>query len=148
MKECLLYVKKVEPINRVSQNDHVKFWISVIISDIRMIVYLKTSNFNINSVLQKWVTSSWVLHKRKLTVQYITCRFGLRKFKRHNWRKKINTRVFSRKMLSTRYRPIGTYMSDCRDPIFSNSRDMMIICFDSRDAIFNSRNPNRFPESP
>jgi len=36
----------------------------------------------------------------------------------------------------------------CRDPIFSNSRDVMIIFSDSGDPIFNSRDPNRVPETP
>jgi len=38
---------------------------------------------------------------------------------------------------------VGTRFSDSRDPIFSNSRDLMIIFSDSRDLIFNSRDPNR-----
>jgi len=36
----------------------------------------------------------------------------------------------------------------CRDPIFSDSRDPMIIFSDSRDLIFNSRDPNRVPKTP
>jgi len=31
----------------------------------------------------------------------------------------------------------------CRDPIFSDSRDLMITFSDSRVPIFNSRDPNR-----
>jgi len=34
----------------------------------------------------------------------------------------------------------------CRDPIFSDSRDPMIILFDPRDPILNSRDPNRVPK--
>jgi len=37
--------------------------------------------------------------------------------------------------------------SDSRDPIF-NSRDPMIIFSDSREPIFNSRDPNRVPKTP
>jgi len=33
----------------------------------------------------------------------------------------------------------------CRDPMFSDSVDPMIILSDSRDPIFNSRDPNRVP---
>jgi len=55
-------------------------------------------------------------------------------------------------MLGTQYAPVGTRFdfrdSDFRDPFFSDSRDSMIIFSDSRDAIFNSRDPNRVPETP
>jgi len=36
----------------------------------------------------------------------------------------------------------------CRDPIFSDFRDPMIIFSDSRDPIWNSRDPNRVPKMP
>jgi len=36
----------------------------------------------------------------------------------------------------------------CRDPIYSDSRNPMIIFSDSRDPIFNSRDPNRVPKTP
>jgi len=49
---------------------------------------------------------------------------------------------FSRKVLGTRYGPVS-----CRDPIVYD-RDPMIIFSDSRDPIFNSRDPNRVPEIP
>ena len=46
-------------------------------------------------------------------------------------------------------------MWTCRDPIslilgarFSDSRGPMIIFADSRDTIFNSRDPNRDPKTP
>jgi len=42
----------------------------------------------------------------------------------------------------------GPDFSDSRDPIFSYSRDLMITFSDSRDAIFNSRDPNRVPKTP
>ena len=35
----------------------------------------------------------------------------------------------------------------CREPIFSDSRDPMMIFSVSRDSIFNSRDPNRVPET-
>jgi len=35
-----------------------------------------------------------------------------------------------------------------RDPIFSDSRDPMITFSDSRNPIFNSRDPIRVPETP
>jgi len=57
-------------------------------------------------------------------------------------------RVFLRKILGTRYGPVGTDFSDSRDPIFSDSGDPMIIFSDSRDPIFNSRDPNRVPRTP
>jgi len=38
--------------------------------------------------------------------------------------------------------------SDSRDPIFPDSREPLIIFSDSRDSIFNSRDPNRVPETP
>jgi len=42
--------------------------------------------------------------------------------------------------------------ADSRDPIFSDSRDPMIIFSDSRDPILNSRdllsNPDRVPKTP
>jgi len=44
------------------------------------------------------------------------------------------------------YAPVGT--PDFRNPIFSDSRDPMIIFSDSRDPIFNSRDPNRVPKTP
>ena len=37
--------------------------------------------------------------------------------------------------------------ADSRDPIFSDCRDPMIIFFDSRDPIGNSRDPNRVPKT-
>jgi len=46
-------------------------------------------------------------------------------------------------MLGTQY---GPDFSDSKDPIFSNSRDPLIIFSDSRDPIFNSMNPNRVPK--
>ena len=36
----------------------------------------------------------------------------------------------------------------CRDPIFSDSRDLMMILSDDRDPILNSKDPNRVPEAP
>ena len=42
----------------------------------------------------------------------------------------------------------GPDFSDSRDPILSNSRDPMIIFSDSRDTIFNYRDPNRVPKTP
>jgi len=39
-------------------------------------------------------------------------------------------------------------LSDSRDPIVSDSRDPMIIFADSRDPIFNSRDPNLVPKTP
>jgi len=51
-------------------------------------------------------------------------------------------------MLGTRYGPVGTRFSDSRDPIFSDSRNLMIIFSDYKDTIFNSRDPNRVPKSP
>jgi len=42
----------------------------------------------------------------------------------------------------------GPDFFDSRDPIFSESRDPMIILSDSRDPIFNSRDPNRVPKTP
>jgi len=36
----------------------------------------------------------------------------------------------------------------CRDPIFSNFRDPLIIFPDSKDPIFNSRDPNWVPKTP
>jgi len=38
--------------------------------------------------------------------------------------------------------------SDSRNPIFSYSRDPMIILSDSRDPICKSRGPNRVPKTP
>jgi len=35
-----------------------------------------------------------------------------------------------------------------RDPIFSNTRDLMINFSDSKDPIFNSRDPIRVPKTP
>jgi len=35
-----------------------------------------------------------------------------------------------------------------RGPVFSDSRDPMRFFFDSRGPIFNSRDPNRVPETP
>jgi len=51
-------------------------------------------------------------------------------------------------MLGTQCGPVGTRFSDSRDPIFPDSRDPMIIFSDSRDLIFNSRDPNRVPKTP
>ena len=42
----------------------------------------------------------------------------------------------------------GPNLSDSIDPIFSDSRDPMIIFSDSRDPIFNSRDPIRVPKTP
>jgi len=42
----------------------------------------------------------------------------------------------------------GPDFSDSRYPIFSYSRDPMIIFSDSSDPIFNSRDPNRVPKTP
>jgi len=42
----------------------------------------------------------------------------------------------------------GPDFSESRDPIFSNSRNSMIIFSDSRDPIFNSRDPNRVRKTP
>jgi len=39
-------------------------------------------------------------------------------------------------------------MRICRDPIFFDSRDPMMIFSDCRDPIFNSRDPNRVSETP
>ena len=41
---------------------------------------------------------------------------------------------------------LGPDFSDSRDPIFSDCRDPMIIFYDSRDPILNSRDPNRVPK--
>jgi len=38
--------------------------------------------------------------------------------------------------------------SDSRDPIFSDSKDPMINSSESRDPIFDSRDPNQVPETP
>jgi len=65
-----------------------------------------------------------------------------------NQKNKCLIQFFLRKMLGTRYGPVGTRFSDSRDPIFSNSRNLMIIFCDSRDPIFNSRDPNRVPKTP
>jgi len=35
---------------------------------------------------------------------------------------------------------------DLKGPIFSDTRDLMVIFSDSRDPIFNSRDPNRVPK--
>jgi len=43
-------------------------------------------------------------------------------------------------MLGTQYGPVGTRFSDSRNP--------MKIFSDSRDPIFNSRDPNRAPKTP
>jgi len=53
----------------------------------------------------------------------------------------VNGRVFFKQ--TVRY-PVWP----CRDPIFFDSRDPMKIFSDSRDPIFNSRDPNRVPETP
>jgi len=37
---------------------------------------------------------------------------------------------------------------DLQGPDFSDSREPMIILSDSRDLIFNSRDPNRIPKTP
>jgi len=42
----------------------------------------------------------------------------------------------------------GPDSSDFRDPIFSDSRDPMIIFAVYRDPIFNCRDPNRVPKTP
>jgi len=42
----------------------------------------------------------------------------------------------------------GPDFSDFRDPIFSDSRNPMIIVSDSRDPIWNSRDANRVPKTP
>jgi len=42
----------------------------------------------------------------------------------------------------------GHDFSDSRDPIFSDSKDPMIIFSDSRNPIFNSGDPNRVPKTP
>ena len=42
----------------------------------------------------------------------------------------------------------GSDFSYSRDPIFSGFRDPMIFFSDSRDSIFNSRDPNRVPKTP
>jgi len=36
----------------------------------------------------------------------------------------------------------------CRDSIFSDFRDPLIVFFNSRDPIFNSRDPNRVTKTP
>jgi len=41
----------------------------------------------------------------------------------------------------------GPDFSDFRDPIFSDSVDRMTIFSESRDPIFNSRDPNRVPKT-
>jgi len=41
----------------------------------------------------------------------------------------------------------GPDLSDSRDPIFFDSRGRMITFSDSRDSIFNSRDPNRVPKT-
>ena len=57
----------------------------------------------------------------------------------------VITQVFLRKMLGTWY---GPDFSDCRDPIILDSKDPMIIFSDSRDPVFNSRDPIRVPKTP
>jgi len=47
----------------------------------------------------------------------------------------VQSRLFLRKMLGTRY---GPDFSDSRDPIFSDFRDPMIIFSDSGDPVWNS----------
>jgi len=42
----------------------------------------------------------------------------------------------------------GPDFFDSRDPIFSDSKDLMIIFSDSRDPIFNSTDPNRVAKTP
>jgi len=42
----------------------------------------------------------------------------------------------------------GPNFSNSRDPSFSDFSDPMIIFADSRDPIFNSRDPNRVPKTP
>jgi len=42
----------------------------------------------------------------------------------------------------------GSDFPNCRHPIFSDSTDPMIIFSDSRDLIFNSKDPNRVPKTP
>jgi len=42
----------------------------------------------------------------------------------------------------------GPDISDSRDPTFSDSRDPMIIFSDSRDLMFNCRDPNRVLRKP
>jgi len=42
----------------------------------------------------------------------------------------------------------GIFKENVRDPIFSDSRDPMIIFSDSGDPIVNSRDPNRVPKTP
>jgi len=42
----------------------------------------------------------------------------------------------------------GPDFSGSRDPIFSESRDPMIIFSDFRDPIFNSKDPNRVTKTP
>jgi len=49
----------------------------------------------------------------------------------------VQHRVFLRKILGTWY---GPDLSDSKDP--------MIICSDSEDPIFNSRNPNQVLKTP
>jgi len=42
----------------------------------------------------------------------------------------------------------GPDFSDSRDTLFSDFRDPMIIFSDTRDPIWNSRDPNRVPKTP
>jgi len=42
----------------------------------------------------------------------------------------------------------GPDFSDSRDPIFFDSKDPMMIFADSRNPIFNSRDPNWVPKTP
>jgi len=42
----------------------------------------------------------------------------------------------------------GPNYSDPRDPIFNDSRDLMLIFSDSKDPIFKCRDPNRVPKTP
>jgi len=39
-------------------------------------------------------------------------------------------------------------LGTCYGPDFSDSRDPMIIFADSRDPVFNSRDPNQVPKTP
>jgi len=61
--------------------------------------------------------------------------------RRHSFLREVDAHYFFKE--NVRY-PVWT----CRDPIFSDFRDALIIFFDSRDPIFNSRDPIRVPKTP
>ena len=60
----------------------------------------------------------------------------------------VKNSFFLKKMLGTWYGPVGPDLSDFRGPLFSDSRDPIIIFSDSRDPIWNSMDPNHVPKTP